>query len=187
MNIFLIVINIFLIVFVVILLPFLKNNKGNTKNNPDDNMNGIELLEFQQNLKEMIEDFKNFSDDILKKIDDKEKELNKILNEADIKIKEIKYLIERVNLLREAEYKVELKKDVPIDEKNKKPTTEKVKKPISKFVIDEKSNEDIKVPDKYEKIKNLLQSGMSIAEIAKITGLSKGEIELVKNLKKDSQ
>lgn len=187
MNTFLIVINIFLIIFVVILLFFLKNNKQNVKNNKDYNMNGIELFEFQQNLKALIEDFKNFSDDILKKIDAKEKSLDKIIKEADIKIKEMQYLIERINLLRKAEYKVELKKDMAVDEKNKKVEMEKIIKPVSKFVIDEKNNEDIKVTDKYEKIKNLLESGMSVNEIAKITGLSKGEIELVKNLKKDSK
>ncbi len=182
MNIILII-NILLIIIVLFLI--LKKNKKED-NIVNEDMKGIELLEFQQNLKLMIEEFKNFSDEILKKIDEKNEQIKKSIKEADIKISEIKYLIERVNLMKQNENKVNAiveNTSLVNDNKIKKDTKKIEKIKVSKFMINEKENEKINEKDKYENIKNLLENGLSVSEISKITGLSKGEIELIKNLK----
>jgi DNA-binding NarL/FixJ family response regulator len=38
--------------------------------------------------------------------------------------------------------------------------------------------------DRYQHINSLINNGLSVDEIAKVTGLSRGEIELIRNLKK---
>lgn len=182
MIIFLIILNI-LLLLIILFLIFKKNNKQDNIINED--MSGIELLEFQQNLKTMIDDFKKFSDEILKKIDEKNESIKKNIKEADIKISEMKYLMERINLLKQSDNKintvVENKSAIKAHKiKNEEP---EYKKNVSKFIINEKIAENISEKDKYNNIKNLLENGLSVTEISKITGLTIGEIELIKNLK----
>ena len=180
MNIILVIINIFLIIIILFLI-FKKDKKENHIVN--DDMKGIELLEFQQNLKSMIEEFRNFSNEIIKKIEEKNETLNKLIREADIKISEIKYLIERINLLKKSENKLNTTVELQKEAGFKKEIKKHEKNSSSKFIINDKETDNIIENDKYNNIKNLLERGLSISEISRITGLSKGEIELIRNLK----
>ena len=40
------------------------------------------------------------------------------------------------------------------------------------------------VKDKYQHISILIKNGLSVEEIAKVTGFTRGEIELVRNIKR---
>ncbi len=195
----LIVLNIFLIVLVVFILAVKKSKQKNVMSNLED----IELIEFQQNLKELINELHKLAETKIQELDKKKKETEEILASADTKIKEMKYLIDRNQLIRKSEYKAAIASGVPQDaplftETPKKPadeTARKAKPAASKFVMNEIPEESRKkngTPaanpgkgmDKYDYISNLARNGMSTEEISKVTGMPRGEIELIKSIKK---
>jgi len=192
MLIVLIILNFILILTVIIVLYTKNNIKGTTI---FTRMEDFELLEFQDNLKSLIEELNKVTSTSVKEMENKKAEIDKLFIEIDSKIKELKYMIERVNLLKKpiirqdfqkkeenllnieqkkVNYKTEVKNENLIDTNINK---------TSKFVIDENSSLLNQNKLKYENIKKLLLQGMPINEIAKLSNLTIGEIELIKNLK----
>ncbi|MCX8092792.1 MAG: DUF2802 domain-containing protein [Candidatus Goldbacteria bacterium] len=198
MLIILIFLNIILIVIILYLLFFKLNNK----NILFSNFEYIELLEFQKGLKELIDELNKIANTSINELNNKKKEIDDGLILIDSKIKELKYLIERNQVIRQTEYKKEIAYGKPeaIEKTDIQDITNEVKKQKSdkkniletkmnknplKILIDEKNDEKLdNFTLKYSQIHNLLKNGMSIEEISKITGLTKGEIELIKNIKK---
>ncbi len=193
MTTILIIINVVLIIIVIILLTSQKEGKAN---NIFTKMEDFELLEFQDNLKSLITELNKVSSTSVRDMETKKYEVEKLLGEAEFKIREMKYLIERVQLLKKPSIKPEPQKNetgilkfAPKDirEENSIPNeniNELSKKSNTKFIIDDTEVARNKEKYKYDNIENLLKQGMPINEIAKITNLTIGEIELIRNLKK---
>lgn len=196
MNTLLVVMNVLLLALVVYLF-FIKNRGARTGTAVDD----MELIEFQQNLKELINELNSTADTKIKEMESKKNESIETVKLLDQKIKELKYLIERNQLMRTSDYRVEValknQDPRPVNEEPEIPgivapaqpakQPKPPKKTNAKFVMKEPAFEPEKTPktqDKYSHISALLASGMSVAEISKITGLPKGEIELIRNIKK---
>lgn len=199
MTTLLITANIILVIITIVLL-FLKSRPHNTV---FSNLEDIELIEFQQNLKELIEQLHKVSENEIKDMETKKKEMEDTMASAEIKIKELRYLIDRNQLIRKAEYKsaiaagpvshpelmfVEAKNNQSVEPAKKQKTMS------SNFIMDEHTMEEKdtsrQVPEenrgrnKYEHINSLIKNGLAIEEISKVTGLSRGEIELIKNIRK---
>jgi hypothetical protein len=199
MTIFLIVSNIVLLAVIVVFFFF----RGNPHNTVFSNLEDIELIEFQQNLKELIEQLHKVSENEIKDMDAKRKETEETIASADTKIKELRYLIDRNQLIRKSEYKSAIAagpvspEDVLFMEVKKNSAAEPVKKQKTmpaKFLMNEttfqenepeqKTVEGNGARNKYEHINSLIKNGIAVEEIAKVTGLSRGEIELIKNIKR---
>ena len=197
MLIALIIINIVLIAVTILLL--VSKPRGGGFDAREDAMRDIELLEFQQNMKELIADLNKVAENGANSMEIRKKELERVIQQADARVKELKYLIDRNKVIRDTEYKSEIAMGpgesaapqaapqaapVPAPKAAAKPKEEENG---AKFVIagqDAENPSKNKPKDKYSNIQGLLSQGMSIDEISKVTGLSKGEIELIKNLKK---
>lgn len=198
MTTFLIAADIILVILVVVLL-FVKNKPGNTV---FSSLEDIELIEFQQNLKGLIEQLHKMSENEIKDMETKKKEVEDAVASAEAKIKELKYLIDRNQLIRKSEYKSEISAG-PLQAENllfaemKKPQVQaepaRKKAVPAKFVINDLQEEtktaaaatdENKVKNKYDHINSLIKNGLAVEEIAKVTGLSRGEIELIKNIKR---
>ena len=165
------------------------------------NIENIDLIEFQKGLKELIEELKKISDTSIKNFEVKKKEIDENIILIDSKIKELKYLIERNQIVRQTEYKKEINK---IEIKQEKDDNIEFKNKLLNKKIDSKDMQNIKNKEnnikiliednkkdgldnqslKYSQIYNLIKNGVSVEEISKITGMTKGEIELIKNIKK---
>jgi len=199
MTIFLVVANLSLVVTVIFLL-FTGKKPGNTA---FSSLEDIELIEFQQNLKELIEQLHTVSENEINDMSQKKKEMEETIAAAEAKIKELRYLVDRNQLIRKSEYKSAIAagplphEEVLFMEIKKPPMTEAVKKnkpmPARFFINDspadnggesEGQQEESRPKNKYEHINTLIGNGMAIEEIAKVTGLSRGEIELIRNIKK---
>jgi hypothetical protein len=197
MTIFLIVANLLLIAAVIYLA--LKQAKG--AGSVFSSLEDIELIEFQQNLKELINELHKVSENEIAQLDARKKEICEAMAAADTKIKELRYLIDRNQLIRKSEYKSAISQG-PVNPEEvlfseiRKPA-EPVKKPKpqpAKFIINDAPAENIEISEerpeenkgrtKYEHINSLIKNGLAVEEIAKVTGLSRGEIELIKNIKK---
>ncbi|HDQ25806.1 MAG TPA: hypothetical protein ENN43_03555 [bacterium] len=195
----LVILNIILIA--VILLMVLRGGK---KSPLFSDLEDMELIEFQHNLRELIDELNRVSETGIKNMDIKKTETQEVLKQAEMKIKELKYLIERNRISRPAGAAENTRGSVinppagaeenlfpPLARKNP-PISNPVisdRKPAPKFSINEKEPEpaggaESKAGEKYGHINNLLKGGMDIAEIAKVTGMSRGEIELIRNIKK---
>lgn len=199
MAIFLIVSNVILMAAVIVLI-FIRKKPGNTV---FSSLEDIELIEFQQNLKDLINQLHKVSENEISDMQSKKKEMEETIASAETRIKELKYLVDRNQLIRKSEYKsaiaagpgqyedllfMEVKKPQPADlvKKNK---SAPVKFGLNETHPSETDSETVKQEDgrpknKYEHINTLIKNGLAIEEIAKVTGLSRGEIELIKNLKK---
>jgi hypothetical protein len=199
MTIILIILNIALLAAVVILL--INNRKLSVKSGKMfSDLEDIDLIEFQQNLKALIEELNKVAGTSIKNMEDKKVETEFAVKTADLRINEIKYLVERNQLQRQAEYKEVINEPVIKYEKSVvSDTTEEAnddKDKTSKVIftgMEEPDDTqtpsvkaDLKIPaqDKYQHINALIKNGLSIQEIAKVTGLTRGEIELVRNIKK---
>lgn len=197
----LIIINIILIAF----LLFLIVSKNRNKNILFSNIENIELIEFQRGLKELIDELNKITNSGIKEFDAKKKEIDSNIILIDTKIKELKYLIERNQIIRQSEYKkeiaygkTELKKETNdsnttkdklikqnLNKKNIFDSSKKIDKNVLKILIDEnKTDKPDDIHLKYSQIHNLINNGMPIEQISKITGLTKGEIQLIINIKK---
>jgi|DewCreStandDraft_4_1066084.scaffolds.fasta_scaffold00712_25 hypothetical protein len=197
MMIVLIILNIILILIIFILF-FIKKSNNNMFYS---NIENIDLIEFQKGLKELIEELKKISDTSIKNFEVKKKEIDENIILIDSKIKELKYLIERNQIVRQTEYKKEINK---IEIKQEKDDNIEFKNKLLNKKIDSKDMQNIKNKEnnikiliednkkdgldnqslKYSQIYNLIKNGVSVEEISKITGMTKGEIELIKNIKK---
>ncbi|HRU40197.1 MAG TPA: hypothetical protein P5511_09985, partial [Candidatus Goldiibacteriota bacterium] len=157
------------------------------------------------NLRELIERLHKVSEGEIREMEEKKKQIEEAVAAADTKIRELRYLIERNQLARKAEYKTAISIP-PVQEElipgiiKKTGQADAPAKQIStgKFsIIDsqqlkhhdsaetensEKANMTPK--NRFDHIKMLVKNGMAIEDIAKVTGLSRGEIELIRNLKK---
>ncbi len=201
MIIILIIFNIILILF----LLFLIISRFNNKNSFFSNIESVELIEFQKGLKELIDELNKITNTGIKDLDNKKKEIDNSIVLIDSKIKELKYLIERNQIIRQSEYKKEISygkidiidetnnqnviKDTLIKQKIDSKSLDKSQKKTNKdelkiLVSQEKSDKLDDFNLKYSQIHNLIKNGVTIDEISKITGLTKGEIELIKNIKK---
>jgi hypothetical protein len=199
MLVILIILNIILLIITLyfIISGYLK------KNNILDTFENTELLEFQKNLKDLIDELNKTINDKINDLSIRKKEIDSSIVLIDSKIKELKYLTERNQIIKQSEYKKEIayEKPVTIKENNANNIKEKLLTPKHirkdgkfekeqeynkiKIVIDEnKKNEIDDLNLKYSQIHNLINNGISIEEISKTTGLTKGEIELIKNIKK---
>ena len=197
----LIILNVILIIIVIFIAV---KNQGE-KEKVFSTLEGIELIEFQQNLKQLIEELNNVTEIKIREMDEKKSETEKMLKEFDIKTKELRYLIERQQIMRKTDYKAEFSKgpsavpekpvqqNLPLDREKIREEAENSPKKSARFVINEKEEKEEpaasfsaagKTKDKYSHISALLQNGMQVEEIAKVTGLTRGEIELIKNIKK---
>lgn len=201
MFVILIILNVILIIF----LLFLIISRNRNKNILFSNMEEIDLIEFQRGLKELIDELNKITNTGINDWVAKKKEIDDSIMLIDSKINELKYLVERNQIIRHLEYKKEIPygktefsdeinntkiiKDKSIeqkfDKKNIVETHKKTDKNILKILIDENKTEKLdNINLKYSHIHNLLKNGISVEEISKITGLTKGEIELIKNIKK---
>ncbi len=199
MIVILIILNIVLLLIILYFIISWNLNRINTSTD----FGNTELMEFQKNLKELIEELNKTVDNKINDLSIKKKEIDNGIILIDSKIKELKYLTERNQIIKQSGYKNEitLEKPVIIKENNANNIKEKTinQKPLKKdgkfekdadnnrikIVIEENRNNEIDDLNlKYLQIHNLLKNGMSIEEISKITGLTKGEIELIKNIKK---
>jgi hypothetical protein len=198
----LIILNIVLMLGVIILFFTRKHGKKNVFSSLED----IELIEFQQNLKDLIDQLHKVAETKVKEMEIKKKEIEDTIVMSDAKINELKYLIERNQLIRKSEYKAAiaagpLPEEVVFPEFKKKPVEDASRKarqaPPARFVMNEMfsdsaenageqpaETENNKGKNKYEHINSLIKNGLSVDEISKVTGLSRGEIELIRNIKR---
>jgi hypothetical protein len=197
MTLVLTVLNIALIMVVVILLLSRRAGGKNVLSNLED----IELIEFQQNLKELVDELHRLAETKIRDMDLKKKETEDVLAEADAKIKEMKYLIERNQLIRRSEYKTAIAQGTENDalfpeprKRQQEEISKKTRPQPARFVMNEapeRGPDGIQAlqdsgagRDRYAHINNLINNGLSIEEVSKVTGMSRGEIELIKNIKK---
>jgi hypothetical protein len=189
--------NLALIGCVVFILFFRKNPQ---ENKLLSDLEGIDLLEFQQNLKSLIDELNVVANTNILGMEDKKKQVEEIIKSADARINEMKYLIERNQLRRQAEYKEAIsevqeepaKHHEIIAEPSNSNGREKETVFVSKLVatgleeLEEDPRPEHKAAgrDKYQHINSLIKNGLSVDEIAKVTGLTRGEIELVRNIKR---
>jgi hypothetical protein len=199
MTTFLVIANIVLVLTVLLLLFIAKKPRNTVFSSLED----IELIEFQQNLKELIEQLHKVSENEINDMSLKKKEMEETIASAEAKIKELRYLVDRNQLIRKSEYKSAIAagplqhEDLLFMEIKKPQQAEPVKrqKPApAKFSMNDApasdggeqagQQEDNRPKNKYEHINTLIRNGLAIEEIAKVTGLSRGEIELIKNIKR---
>lgn len=196
MNI-LIIINAVLIVLVIVLLAVRQPAKKDSYAAIED----LELIEFQQNMHNLIDELNKVSDSKIKEMDAKIGEMNTVLKAVDSKMRELKYVIERNRYMREADFKTEVSQPVKeITQESQKelhfkrplPSADVSENPLKgksgKFTINETNDYESSAPaggeDKYEYISKLADSGMAASEISRVTGINVGEIELIRNIKK---
>jgi|GEM_PF-1471545 uncharacterized membrane protein len=196
--IFLTILNVTLIGVVLLVLSFKKNQPA-AKSDLSSELEGFDLIEFQQNLKNLIEELNSSASSSIKNMEASRARLDELLKAADVKTNELKYLLERNQLRRQAEYKSAIN-----DKLENTPEPEQIEEPLlfknqeenslkPKFMINtiEETVEAAEISsakqtgrDRYQHINSLINNGLSVDEIAKVTGLSRGEIELIRNLKK---
>jgi hypothetical protein len=196
MMILLVIINLILIGALIFILA-----RKRTQGGAFQDLEDVELIEFQQNIKQLIDEIKLAAENGVSSIDVKKSEMEKVLHESEKAVKELKYLIDRNKIIRTAEYKTEISTSRLNRENNVQAlppeTIVAVKQPAEAAETPEKHtaakfllNDDIvggTVPHeqgRYERVNNLIKNGMSIEEISTVTGMSRGEIELIRNLKK---
>jgi len=183
----LVILNVALIIAVIVILG---SRKERREKNTAAELEELNLIEFQQNLKDLIEQLKAAGDLSVEKTALAKEKLETILSDAEKAAKELRYLIDRTRMMREAEYKTEMGKPArEIPKKNTKIESEpaREKQPETKFEMPEISepvNTMARDGSKSEWVQGLLKNGISPEEISVITGISRGEIELIKNLKK---
>jgi hypothetical protein len=191
------VLNVILIGVVIMLLS-IRKAPPQKKSELSSELEGFDLIEFQQNLKNLIEELNSSAQSSIKDMENKKAQLEDTLRSADTRINELKYLLERNQLRRQAEYKSAINEEPAAGEETKdedlfsfKPAEETVLQP--KFMLNtaEEAREAAAINEskqsgreKYQHINSLIKSGISIEDIAKVTGLSRGEIELIRNIKK---
>ena len=197
MTIFLVVFNVILICASVYLLY--RNRKEIRRSEKlFSDLEDIDLIEFQQNLKALIEELNRVARTNIAGMEEKKSETELVIKSADVRISEIKYLLERNQLKRQAEYKGAINETPaqPQSGLSSEPEAQ-AREPqgLSRMIItgmeetfSEMPAEEAKAPakDKYQHINGLIKNGLSVEEIAKVTGLTRGEIELVRNIKKQS-
>ncbi|MBN2754081.1 MAG: hypothetical protein JXR81_04360 [Candidatus Goldbacteria bacterium] len=188
----LIILNILLLAAVIFL--FLKKPKE--KSGVLSELEDIELIEFQHNMRQLVEEMEKSASLGVSSINSAKTELDKKLKETETVIKELKYLLERNRLQRTAEYKTEISSvqepaaAVPVVQEAKPQAEPAIitRQPAVFEIKEEPKNpkQAVKpsVKDKYDRVGKLLDNGMAVQEIASVTGMSFGEIELIKNLKK---
>jgi len=194
------------LIAVILFIALRKFSKGGFSSSEFDTS---ELIEFQHNLRQLIEELNRISETSIKEMNEMKESFDKTLAASEVKIREMKYLAERNRIMRQNEYKAEIYGQSPagaeiprkneisfFEQKGRVKAVEEPGRKASKFMINEsvpeKSSEKIrsgiqgenKPKSKYEHIHSLILRGMPVDEISKVTGLSKGEIELIKNLKK---
>ncbi len=189
MNIILIILNIILLGAVVYLILTGQKSKTGVMSELED----IELLEFQHNMRQLVEEMEKSAEAGVTSINSAKTELDRKLKETESAIKEMKYLMERARLQRTAEYKSEISVqqepgplEIPVKHE---PVTAPAPKQPAIFEIREEPSKPKpaakpQVKEKYDRVGKLLENGMESQEIASVTGMSMGEIELIKNLKK---
>lgn len=200
MTILLVILNVVLMALTIYLLY--KNRRDTSRSDKlFSDLEDIDLIEFQQNLKGLIEELNRVAKTNITGMEDKRTETELTIKSADVRINEIKYLMERNQLKRQAEYKGAINEPAeqkPAEHKAVKLSFEEepgIKEPqgISRMIITGMEERfetppaaDTKAPvmDKYQHINNLIKNGLSVEEIAKVTGLTRGEIELVRNIKR---
>ena len=195
MQILLVMLNVVLMAACVYLLY--KNRKDLSRSEKlFSDLEDIDLIEFQQNLKALIEELNRVARTNIAGMEEKKAETELVIKSADVRISEIKYLIERNQLKRQAEYKGAINEPMPqpaAPQAFDVETQPKEPQGISRMIITgmEEAAEtaplsEAKAPvkDKYQHINSLIRNGLSVEEIAKVTGLTRGEIELVRNIKK---
>ena len=187
----LIILNIFLIAAVIFMLLKKPKEKSGVLSELED----IELIEFQHNMRQLVEEMEKSASVGVASINSAKAELDKKLKESETVIKELKYLLERNRLQRTAEYKTEISSvqepAAAAAVQEAKPQAEPLiisRQPAVFEIKEEPKNpkQAVKasVKDKYDRVGKLLDNGMAVQEIASVTGMSFGEIELIKNLKK---
>ncbi len=199
MFITLVVLNLILIAVVVFLL--IKLNKPR-ESGPMSELEGIDLIEFQQNLKSLIDELSVIANTRIIAMEEVKKSVEQTMKAATERINEMKYLMERNQLRRQAEYKEAIHdtpSEIPAAEKSDSlegDNTQDVKDTpaVSRLVVNGLEDnaeapvmdKDFKAAgrDKYQHINTLLNNGLSVDEIAKVTGLTRGEIQLIRNIKR---
>jgi hypothetical protein len=195
MMIILVILNLILIGALIFLLVR-KHPQGGAFQDIED----VELIEFQQNIKQLIEEIKLAAENGVSRIDTKKSEMEKVLRESEKALKELKYMIDRNKIIRTAEYKTEISSarsnresavqpsPVEISGAAKpvlEPAETPVKRPPAKFLLNDEVGGTVPHEQgRYERVNNLITNGMSVEEISTVTGMSRGEIELIRNLKK---
>ncbi|MFP4465929.1 MAG: hypothetical protein ACLFP1_02655 [Candidatus Goldiibacteriota bacterium] len=198
MIIFLTVINIILIAAVIVLFFRIGKSGGHAFSDLED----VELLEFQENLKKLIDRMKETAEKGTADMRRGSIELEARIKEAEKNAKELKYLIERSRHIKSVERK---KEKAPADPAEKEETDsfdlrrrsagdrpgvksaepEKEPKKTAKFEMDEEErNGDAGGQDKFTRVSRLLDRGLGVDEIVSVTGYTRSEVALIKNLKK---
>ncbi len=191
----LIAINIALIILVLILLIVKASNKNGGQNSLED----LELIEFQQNMHNLIDELNKVSESKLREMDLKMAEMNAVVKAVESKIRELKYIIERNRYMREADFKTEMSLPVSAasagpdaahtpQEKNVQQPQADAAAGTAKFTINESfeapSDSGSSGESRNDYVARLIDSGMAADEISKITGINRGEVELIKNIKR---
>ena len=191
----LIILNVILLFLAAYL--FYKNRKDTSRSEKlFSDLEDMDLIEFQQNLKALIGELSHVAKTNVASMEEKKAETELVIKSADVRISEIKYLLERNQLKRQAEYKEAI--NSPAEQKAQvlpfeAPVPAKDVQGMSRMLItgmedtaDSLPAQEAPAPakDKYQHINSLIKNGLSIEEIAKVTGLTRGEIELVRNIKK---
>lgn len=189
--------NIALIILVIILLVVRPSKKSSGQNALED----LELIEFQQNMHNLIDELNKVSESKLREMDLKMTEMNAVIKAVEAKIRELKYIIERNKYMREADLKTEIASPVPAAEfrpgaaqgiQGKNTVQPAVLGVVpagpAKFTINENDETPPEAASSGETrndyVARLIDSGMALDEISKITGINRGEIELIRNIKK---
>lgn len=195
MEILLVILNLLLLGLAGFL--FYKNRKevGHSEKMFSD-LEDMDLIEFQQNLKALIEELNRVTKTSITDMEEKKADVELIIKAADVRISEIKYLMERNKYKRQAEYKDAMTEPVAdkssvlpfenIIQSKELQDTQKLFITGMEETAELASLPDVQKPvkDKYQHISSLIKNGLSIEEIAKVTGFTKGEIELVRNIKR---
>lgn len=195
MIIALVILNVILLIASGYLLY--KNRKDTSRSEKlFSDLEDMDLIEFQQNLKALIDELSRVAKTNVASMEEKKAETEIVIKSADVRISEIKYLLERNQLKRQAEYKEAINapaEQTQINLPYEEPVNSKEAHGMSRMIItgmedsqDQSPVTEVKAPakDKYQHINSLIKNGLSVEEIAKVTGLTRGEIELVRNIKK---
>ncbi|MEI7640458.1 MAG: hypothetical protein WCJ46_02980 [bacterium] len=191
--------NIFLLIIFIVFLLRYKSDREKFFSAMED----FDIVEFHENLKLLVEEVKHAGEKGLEDIEKQRKETDKQIIEAEVKIKELRFLLEGKITEKDIKGKTDKTIKTIISTKKNNFKTQPVKlkqtrqeekdnttevgamyKGKAKFDIPDNKTSKAKSKSKYEYAGGLLKQGMESTEISKITGLSMAEIQLIKNIKK---
>ena len=171
------------LIFGILLVVISLLRLGRVGNNVEHNSTQKDKLENNSRvlLAEVIEELHDNTERIVERFSKREKKLEMLLDQADRKIEELNYQLQKRPLTvqtkqqnNEMEFDKEEKQDLETEE-------------VKNVQEDGKVLNFPAYPQMYSEIKNLYKAGNNITQIAKHTGKTKGEIQLILNLVEKSE